>query len=142
MIDVNENGRAPKPVRDLFARNQLSAFLYQKEEQLHRLSFEAEDAFAPSQPIPRLVKCEIPEMEYLGRLAAFHQQLMQAAVRRIGQNLAGKFSEKSGGVWEYRLAKPVTALSSGTLTISVKDRQGNITRVEREISVGAAPAAR
>ena len=67
LIDINENGRAPKPVSDLFARNQLSAFLYQKEEQLHRLFFEAEDAFAPLQPIPRLVKCEIPEMEYLGR---------------------------------------------------------------------------
>src|ERR1700746_2416108 len=67
LIDVNEDGRAPKPVRDLFARNQLSAFLYQKEEQIHRPSFEAEDAFTPSQSIPRLVECEIPEMEYLGR---------------------------------------------------------------------------
>jgi hypothetical protein len=67
LIDVNENGIAPKPVRDLFARNQFSAFVYQQEEQLHRLFFEAKDAFAPLQPIPRLVKCEIPEMEYLAR---------------------------------------------------------------------------
>jgi hypothetical protein len=29
LIDINENGRAPKPVRDLFACNQFSASLYQ-----------------------------------------------------------------------------------------------------------------
>jgi hypothetical protein len=57
VIDINENGRAPKPVRDLFACNQFSASLYQQEEQLHGLPFEAQNALAPLQPIPRLVKC-------------------------------------------------------------------------------------
>ena len=67
LIDINENGRAPKPVRDLFACNQFSTSLYQEEEQFHGLPFEAQNALAPLQPIPRLVKCVIPEMEYLGR---------------------------------------------------------------------------
>jgi hypothetical protein len=33
------------------------------------------------------------------------------------------------------LAKPLTALLKGKLTVSVKDRQGNISRVERRFSV-------
>jgi hypothetical protein len=53
-----------------------------------------------------------------------------------GQDLAGRFKPKSQGVWELRLEKPVTRLSRGKVTVSVADRQGNITRVERLFSVG------
>jgi hypothetical protein len=53
-----------------------------------------------------------------------------------GQNLAGKFRPATQGVWEYRLAQPITKLQRGTLTVSVADRQGNVTRVDRTIEVG------
>ena len=52
-----------------------------------------------------------------------------------GQNLASKFKEKSPGVWEWKLARPLTELPKGKLTVSVKDRQGNVTRIERTLSV-------
>src|SRR5436190_14011000 len=52
-----------------------------------------------------------------------------------GQNLAPKFKPKSPGVWELTLSKPLGALARGTLTVSVKDRQGNITRIERTFQV-------
>ena len=52
-----------------------------------------------------------------------------------GQDLAHKFQAKSPGVWEWALANPLTDLSRGMLTVSVKDRQGNITRIERTLVV-------
>jgi hypothetical protein len=52
-----------------------------------------------------------------------------------GTDLAGRFKEKAQGVWELRLSKPLEALKRGTLTVSVKDRQGNISRVDRTFSV-------
>jgi hypothetical protein len=56
-----------------------------------------------------------------------------------GQNLAPKFKDKSLGVWELMLSKPLTELSKGKLTVSVKDRQGNLTRIERIFVVGTPP---
>jgi hypothetical protein len=53
-----------------------------------------------------------------------------------GENLAAKFKNASQGVWEYRLTPPVTALERGVLTVAVRDRQGNWTRIVRTISVG------
>ena len=53
-----------------------------------------------------------------------------------GQNLASRFKTASPGVWEYRLAQAVTTLPRGALTVSVRDRQGNVTRIVRTISVG------
>ena len=55
-----------------------------------------------------------------------------------GENLAPRFKETSAGVRELKLAAPIKSLARGTLTVSVKDRQGNLTRIERTISVGAA----
>jgi Hydrazine synthase alpha subunit middle domain len=55
-----------------------------------------------------------------------------------GQNLAAKFKPVSQGVWELKLAKPITTLEKGRLIVSVKDRQGNVSRIERTFSVGAA----
>ena len=52
-----------------------------------------------------------------------------------GQNLASRFKTASPGVWEYRLAQAMTALPRGTLTVSVRDRQGNATRIVRAIAV-------
>lgn len=53
-----------------------------------------------------------------------------------GENLAGKFRSKSRGVWELLLTEPLTELARGTLTVSVRDRQGNVNRVERVFMVG------
>lgn len=51
-----------------------------------------------------------------------------------GENLAPKMKLLTQGVWELKPAKPLPALPSATLNVSVKDRQGNITRIERTFS--------
>lgn len=53
-----------------------------------------------------------------------------------GQNLASKLKEVTQGVWELTIAKPLTDVPAGKLTVSVKDRQGNLNRIERTFSVG------
>lgn len=53
-----------------------------------------------------------------------------------GENLAARFQPVAQGVWEYVLARPITALRQGTLIVSIKDREWNTTRVERAIRVG------
>lgn len=52
-----------------------------------------------------------------------------------GANLAPRFKSVSQGVWEWKLAKPISKLSQGKLLVSVKDHQGNESRIERTISV-------
>lgn len=52
-----------------------------------------------------------------------------------GDNLAGKFKAKGDGVWELPLATPIRELPNAKLTVSVKDKQGNLTKVERVFSV-------
>jgi hypothetical protein len=54
-----------------------------------------------------------------------------------GENLASKFKAVEPGVWEWALTTPIVKLARGKLAVSVKDRQGNVTRVERTFSVGA-----
>jgi hypothetical protein len=41
-------------------------------------------------------------------------------------------------VWELTLTKAITDLPKGKVTVSVKDRQGNETQIERTFSVGPA----
>ena len=53
-----------------------------------------------------------------------------------GENLAPKFTSPNQGVWEWKLAKPLSGLKLGKLTVSVRDKQGNETRVERTFTVG------
>jgi hypothetical protein len=55
-----------------------------------------------------------------------------------GTNLASKFKQKTQGVWELKLDKPMTKLEKGKLTVSVKDLAGNLARIERTFAVGAA----
>ena len=57
-----------------------------------------------------------------------------------GQNLAAKFRPKTQGVWELKLSRPVTKLEKGKLDVSVCDREGNVTRIERTFAV--RPASR
>jgi hypothetical protein len=52
-----------------------------------------------------------------------------------GENLARKFQPKGDGVWELRLAAPLARVARGKLTIAIKDRQGNTSRIERTFSV-------
>jgi hypothetical protein len=52
-----------------------------------------------------------------------------------GQNLAGRFKSVAPGVSELVLSIPLR-LARGTLRVSVKDRQGNVTRIERTFSAG------
>jgi hypothetical protein len=60
--------------------------------------------------------------------------------KAAGQNLASKFKVKSQGVWEWTLEKPLRDLRKGKLTVSVKDRQGNLTRIERTFAIGGLGA--
>lgn len=53
-----------------------------------------------------------------------------------GENLAKKFSPLADSRWELKLKRPVTELAKGKLTVSVRDRQGNTSRIERTFSVG------
>ncbi|HXD85107.1 MAG TPA: hypothetical protein VN641_01350 [Urbifossiella sp.] len=53
-----------------------------------------------------------------------------------GENLAKQFREVSPGIWEFKMATPIMRLQNGTVTIIVKDKQGNATRIERKFSVG------
>ncbi len=52
-----------------------------------------------------------------------------------GENLATKFQSLGNGVYELKLASPL-AVKQGKLTVSVKDKQGNITRIDRTFSAG------
>ena len=58
-----------------------------------------------------------------------------------GQNLAAKFKELPDHRWELTLTKPITELAKGKLTVSVKDGQGNLTRIVRTFSVTKGNAA-
>jgi hypothetical protein len=55
-----------------------------------------------------------------------------------GENLARLFKPRTPGVWELALTKPLTPLPRGQLKVSVKDRQGNLTSIERTFSVEGA----
>lgn len=54
-----------------------------------------------------------------------------------GENLASHFREAMPGAWHWKLDEPLRQLPRGRLTVSIKDRQGNVTRVERTFSVQA-----
>jgi hypothetical protein len=52
-----------------------------------------------------------------------------------GQNLASKFKAVGDGIWELALSTPLLT-SRGKFTVSIKDKQGNTTRIERTFSAG------
>jgi hypothetical protein len=56
-----------------------------------------------------------------------------------GENLAQSFKVLPDSRWELRLTRPITELPRSKLAVSIKDIQGNVTRIERTFSV-AAPA--
>jgi hypothetical protein len=52
-----------------------------------------------------------------------------------GENLAKKFKPLEGQRWEMKLNTPLTELRNAKLTVTVKDRQGNVSRMERTFSI-------
>lgn len=52
-----------------------------------------------------------------------------------GKNLADLFREASPGVRVLDLERPAITLPAAKLTVSIKDRQGNVTQIERTFSV-------
>ena len=52
-----------------------------------------------------------------------------------GSNLAGHFVRLADGIWQWKLARPLDSLPGGTLAVSVKDRQGNISTIQRSFSI-------
>ena len=54
---------------------------------------------------------------------------------KAGDNLASRFKSVGQGVFEFRLAMPMTKLERGVLTVSVRDKQGNETRIVRTIFI-------
>jgi hypothetical protein len=48
-----------------------------------------------------------------------------------GEDLAKKFQPGADNVWQWTLSQPLQALPRGKLTVSVKDKQGNVTAIER-----------
>jgi hypothetical protein len=53
-----------------------------------------------------------------------------------GTNLASKFKSSSEQVWEWRLNQPLAKSAKRNLTLSVRDGQGNTSRIARTFSVG------
>jgi hypothetical protein len=56
---------------------------------------------------------------------------------KAGENLAPRLRSTSAGVWELPVANPPATLTNGNLRVEVRDRQGNVTRVERTFSLSA-----
>lgn len=56
------------------------------------------------------------------------------------ENLADQFQPLTQGVSELRLAQPITSLARGTIVVSIRDRQGNTSRLARTFSVSTAAA--
>jgi hypothetical protein len=54
---------------------------------------------------------------------------------RPGRELRGALVPVDDGVWRLRLETPLVVLERGRLIASVRDRQGNLTRIERTFSV-------
>ncbi len=52
-----------------------------------------------------------------------------------GTDLSGRFRPLTTGVWELRLKTPLGELKKGTLKVSVRDRQGNVSKIVRTFSV-------
>ena len=52
-----------------------------------------------------------------------------------GKNLAPQFQSAGYGIWELKLPDAITSLHSGQLSFSIKDRQGNVSRIQRRFSV-------
>jgi hypothetical protein len=57
-----------------------------------------------------------------------------------GVDLASRFKALAPGVWELKFAEPLAPRPKCKLTVSIRDRQGNVSRIERSFSVGPSSA--
>lgn len=57
-----------------------------------------------------------------------------------GENLAPRLRNTTTGVWELPLEKPLAQLPRGELSVSVRDRQGNLSQLKRTFSIVPASA--
>jgi hypothetical protein len=63
------------------------------------------------------------------------------AEHKAGENIASSFKPKSQGVHELRLSKPIKKLREGRIVVTIRDRQGNQTKIDRVFSVTAKKLA-
>jgi hypothetical protein len=54
---------------------------------------------------------------------------------KAGENLARRFQSAGDGIWELRLVHPPASLPSATINVEIRDRQGNVARIERAFSL-------
>jgi hypothetical protein len=54
---------------------------------------------------------------------------------RAGAELASLFTETGDHIWTMQIHPALTSLPSGEITISIKDKQGNLTRLVRSFSI-------
>jgi hypothetical protein len=59
------------------------------------------------------------------------------AARKPAGNLPPQFRARSQGGWELKLAQRMEALSRARVVVAIRDKQGNLSRIERTFSVGA-----
>ena len=113
-------------------RNRFGSETWMLDEQRPTLSLTAPRAGA-NPPLSRIV---VGMHDYGGLDTNSFQVVASFGIDGIaaGQNLAGKFQTVSPGVWELKLGSAIT-VPAGKLTVSVKDRQGNVSRIERTFSV-------
>ncbi len=53
--------------------------------------------------------------------------------------LAPQFTESGDHIWSLQLNSPITSMTSQTITVQVKDLQGNLTQIQRIFNVGTQP---
>ncbi len=52
-----------------------------------------------------------------------------------GENLASRFESLGDSRWSLSLKNPIAKLLAGKLTVSIKDREGNLSKIERTFSI-------
>ena len=55
--------------------------------------------------------------------------------KAAGENLASLMRETAPGVWELKFERPIAQLKRGKIVVSIKDKQGNTTAVDRLFTV-------
>lgn len=92
---------------------------------------------------PPLSKILIGMHDYGGLAPESFQVVANFAVdgSPAGKNLAPRFRTTSSGIWELTLDNPLT-LKQGRITVAISDRQGNITRIEREFTAQPLDASK
>jgi hypothetical protein len=54
---------------------------------------------------------------------------------RAGENLAPHFRRINAGVYELKLKQPFASPGKRSISVSIKDRQGNLVRIDRTFAV-------